>query len=174
MEYSHPLFLSRLEFLKASFWALFFFRFSSMISHLWEILFISLLMTPPSASPQICKHPIHSLQIWIKSQAGPTVDTCLSILTNLTLSECLSERTVWKTLPIYFLNNPLEKVLSFKLLRLTICHDLSWESHISNLASTASLRLGILHRAKSFLGTPELLTAYKAFVCSLMEYCSPL
>ena len=32
MEFSHPLFLSRLEFLKAVFWALYFFWFSSMIS----------------------------------------------------------------------------------------------------------------------------------------------
>ena len=39
---------------------------------------------------------------------------------------------------IYFLNNPLEEVLSFKLLSLTICHDLSLESHISKLASKAS------------------------------------
>ena len=31
MEFSHPLFLSRLEFLKSMFWALFFFSFSSMI-----------------------------------------------------------------------------------------------------------------------------------------------
>ena len=34
--------------------------------------------------------------------------------------------------------------------------------------------LGIFHRVKSFLGPPELLTTYKAFVHSLMEYCSPL
>ena len=40
--------------------------------------------------------------------------------------------------PIHFLNNPLEEVLSFKLLGLTICHDLSWERHISNLTSKAS------------------------------------
>ena len=43
------------------------------------------------------------------------------------------------TPPTYFLNKPLEEVLSFKLLGLTICHDLSWESHISNQASKASL-----------------------------------
>ena len=43
-----------------------------------------------------------------------------------------------------------------------------------NLTSKASRRLGILSRAKSFLSPPELLTTYKAFVCSLMEYCSPL
>ena len=40
--------------------------------------------------------------------------------------------------PIHFLNNPLEEVLSFKLLGLPICHDLFWESHISKLASKAS------------------------------------
>ena len=71
-------------------------------------------------------------------------------------------------------NNPLEEVLSFKLLVLTICHDLSWESYISKLASEASHRLGIIRRAKYFLGPLELLTTYKAFVRSLMEYCSPL
>ena len=76
--------------------------------------------------------------------------------------------------PFHFLNNPLEEVLSFKLLGLTICHDLSWESHISKLASKASHRLGILCRAKSFLGTPELLTTNKVFVRSLMAYWSPL
>ena len=66
--------------------------------------------------------------------------------------------------PIYFLNNPLEEVLSFKLLGLTICHDLSWESHISMLASKASHGLGILRHAKSFLRTPELLSTYNAFI----------
>ena len=121
-----------------------------------------LLNPPPSAAPSVIpqigkQQPLRSLQVWIKSQTGPTRGTCLSILTNLTLSLCLSERTVWKP-PIHFLNNPLEEVLSFKLLGLTICHDLSWESHISMLASKASRRLGILHHAKSFLGTPELLT----------------
>uniref|UniRef100_A0A8C4N6M5 Sulfhydryl oxidase n=1 Tax=Eptatretus burgeri TaxID=7764 RepID=A0A8C4N6M5_EPTBU len=50
----HPLFLSRLEFLKVAFWALFFFWFLSMISPtLWKILYISLLMTPPSAVPSV-------------------------------------------------------------------------------------------------------------------------
>ena len=71
--------------------------------------------------------------------------------------------------PIYFLNNPLEEVLSFKLLGLSICHDLSWQSHISKLVSKDSRRLGILYHAESFLGTREGLTMYKAFNCSLME-----
>ena len=71
----HLLFLFRLEFLKAAFWALFFFWFSLMISPtLWKILFISLLMTPPSAVPSVIPHigkqqPLHPLQIW----CGPGV-----------------------------------------------------------------------------------------------------
>ena len=89
-------------------------------------------------------------------------------------SHYVSLKGPFRNFPIHFLNNPLEKVLSLKLLGLTICHDLSWENHISNLATKASRRLGILRRAKSFLGPPELLTTYKAFGYSLMEYCSPL
>ena len=79
MEFSPPLFLSRLEFLKVAFWALFFFWFSSMISPtLWNILYISLLMTPPSAVPSVIPQTgkqqlLRSLQIWIKSQTGPTL-----------------------------------------------------------------------------------------------------
>ena len=72
MEFSHPVFLSRLEFLKAAFCTPFFFCFPSMISLTrWKILFISLLMTPPSAVssviPQIGKQQLlPSLQIWRK------------------------------------------------------------------------------------------------------------
>ena len=62
----------------------------------------------------------------------------------------------------------------FKLLGLTLSCDLFWESHISKLASKARCRLGILHHAKSFLGTPELLSSCMAFIHSFMEYCSPL
>ena len=104
MEFSHLLFPSRMELLKGVFLALCFFWFSSMISPtLWRILFISLLMTPPSAVPSVIPQTgkqqlLRSLKIWIKSQTGPTCGTCLSIRTNLTLSLCLFERTVWKPL----------------------------------------------------------------------------
>jgi len=43
-----------------------------------------------------------------------------------------------------------------------------------NVGLQISCRLGILHRTKSFLGTPELPSTNKAFIHSLMEYCSPL
>ena len=108
MEFFHPLFLSRLEFLKVAFWALFFFWFSSMISPtLWKILFISLLMTLPSVVPSAIPQSgnqqlLRSMQIWVISQTNPTHGTCLSIRTNLTLSLCLSERTVWESPPSSF------------------------------------------------------------------------
>ena len=78
-----------------------------------------------------------------------------------------------ENLPIYFLNNPPEEVLSFKLLGHTICHDLSWESHISKLVSKASCRLVILCHTV-LPRTSELLTTYKTFICSLMQYCFSL
>ena len=42
------------------------------------------------------------------------------------------------------------------------------------MANKASCQLVILHRARSFLGQFELLTTYKVFIRSLMEYCSPI
>ena len=45
---------------------------------------------PSDREPQL----LRSLLIWVKSQTGPTRGTCLSILTNLTLSLCLSKRTI--------------------------------------------------------------------------------
>ena len=37
-----------------------------------------------------------------------------------------------------------------------------------------SCRLGILRHRKSFFGTPEIQSTYKAFICSFTEYYSPL
>ena len=55
-------------------------------------------------------------------------------------------------------------------LDISCAFDTSW--HPALLTKLSSN--GVLHCAKSFLGTPELLTTYKAFIRSLMEYCSPL
>ena len=142
-------------------------------------------MTPPSAVTSIIFQPsrlqhLPSLQTLQnqKPQAGQslriitgTMIRTLSILTRLTPS--IRKDHLANPL-IYFLNNTLEEVQSLKLMGLTISHDLSWAKHISKLAPKPSCQLSILHRTKSFLGTPEVLSTYKAFICSLMEYCSPL
>ena len=72
-------------------------------------------MTPPSAVPSVVpqigrQQPLHSLQIWIKSQAGQTLGTCLNpdkshILTMSLHKDCL-ETPPTPHPPIYFLNNP--------------------------------------------------------------------
>ena len=79
-----------------------------------------------------------------------------------------------ETLSIYFLNNPLEEVQSFKLQGLMISHIFSVSNHISKLASKTSHRLGFLHHAKFVLGTLEFLSIYKDFIHSLVEHRFPL
>ena len=81
----------------------------------------------------------------------------LSILTNLTLSLCLSEKksfhsSFWVSLSAMIF--PGKATFPTWLPKPVA----DWESSI----------------VQSFLGPPELLTTYKAFVRSLMEYCSPL
>ena len=95
-------------------------------------------MTPPSVIPQISKRqPLHALQIWIKiTRWSNTWNMFFNPDKSNSLTVSLRRESLNPPL-IYFLNNPLEEVLSFKLLELTICHDLSWESHISKLASKA-------------------------------------
>ena len=123
----------------------------------WKILFTHLLKTPPCAVTSLILQtgklqPLPSLQTFTKSQDGQILRICLSILTNITPSRSLSKRFVWQP-PLhphlYFLNNPLEEVQSFKLLGLTIIHDLSWANHISKLASKASCQLSILCQGPS-------------------------
>ena len=103
MEFFHPLFLSRLEFLKVAFWALFFFWFSSMISPtLWKILFNSLLMTPSSAVPSVIHQTgkqqlLRSLHILVRSQTGSIHGTSFNpdkshTLTMSLRKDCLETR----------------------------------------------------------------------------------
>ena len=181
MEFPHPLFLSRLEFLKAAFWALFFFWFSSMISPTLENH--PYLFADDSTLCRTICHPSDRQASAFSLSADLDKNTSWFNTWNMSFNPNKSHNLTLSLRkdhlenlphPLHFLNNPLEEILSFKLLCLIICHDPSWESHISNLASKASHRLGILRRAKSFLGPPELLTTYKAFVCSMMEYCSTL
>ena len=81
-----------------------------------------------------------------KSQDGQTLGIHLSILTNPHSHHLSPKRPSGNptTSSIYFINNPLEEVQSFKFLGFTISHDLSWANHISKLAS----KIGILHRTK--------------------------
>jgi len=128
-----PLFLSWLEFLKVVFWAQCFFSFSTLISPiLWKILFFSLLMTPPSCHT-IC-HPSDRQAAASSLSAVEDKITSWSNTWNMssfnpdkshTLTMSLQKDCLEHPPPHLLLNNPLEEILSFKLLGLTICHDLS-------------------------------------------------
>ena len=48
------------------------------------------------------------------------------------------------------------------------------QTTFQNWPPKPSRQLDIRHSTKSFLGTPEPRSIYKTFICSLMEYCSPL
>ena len=49
------------------------------------------------------------------------------------------------------------------------------EDHVRDIVSRVSERIGILRLVKRvFVDTSVLLRCYYAFVCSILEYCSPL
>ena len=103
---------------------------------LWKNLFISLLMiatsVAPSVIPQIGKQqPLHSVDLDKITSWSNTWNMSFNPDKSQTLTLSLRKDHL-ENPPIYFLNNPLEGVLSFKLLGLTICHDLSEESYISS------------------------------------------
>ena len=47
-------------------------------------------------------------------------------------------------------------------------------SFLQSVYLISKVRLGLLCCANSFLGTPELLSTYKAFIHSSLDHCSPL
>lgn len=60
---------------------------------------------------------------------------------------------------------------SISLLGVTVNQDLSWKSHVQQVAKNASRRLGILFRARRYFSPAQLLTLYKSQVRPIMEYC---
>lgn len=61
---------------------------------------------------------------------------------------------------------------SISLLGITISDNLSWDSHVRNLAKSASQKLGSLFRAKNLYSSPQLAQIYKAQIRPTVEYCS--
>ena len=72
------------------------------------------------------------------------------------------------------LDQPLTTVTSFKLLGVTIDSGLTFEIHVTNIIKSATFRLYMLRRLKSF-GLPgnELVNLYKTFNLPNLTYASP-
>ena len=60
---------------------------------------------------------------------------------------------------------------SLSMLGLTFKDDLSWKSHITSLAKSASQKLGILFRFRNYFTNKQLLTLYVGTIRPCMEYC---
>ena len=89
------------------------------------------------------------------------------------------------TLPVTRCRNPLhfdyclhghilETVTSAKYLGVTICSDLSWDTHINHLCNKANKTLGFLRRNIKISSRKIKETAYKTFVRPILEYASSI
>ncbi len=113
---------------------------------LWKILFIYLLMTSPSAVTSLILQtgrpkPLPSLQI-LKKITSWSNTWNMSFNPHKSHTRPIALRKDCLANPhIYFLNNLLEELQSFKLLGLTISHYLSWANHNSNWSCKTSRQL---------------------------------
>ena len=65
----------------------------------------------------------------------------------------------------------LEEKTSFKMLGLTFCSKLDWDSYIVSIAKTASKKIGALIRSMKFLSAEVALYLYKSTIRPCKEYC---
>ena len=63
-------------------------------------------------------------------------------------------------------------VTTLKILGVTFTKSLKWSNHISSVCRKASSRLFILRRLREFMTKDDLITAYRAYIQSLLEYNS--
>ena len=75
--------------------------------------------------------------------------------------------------PLFFNDTQLSPSPTLNILGLSfvICN-LNWKLHISSLAKTASMKLGVLSRLRQFYSPPQLLTLYRGLIRPCMEYAS--
>ena len=75
---------------------------------------------------------------------------------------------------LVFCGRTLPESLSFKVVGLTITCKMSWKTHITNIAKSASKAISHLYRARHVISRKQLATIYKSHVRSRLEYCSPV
>ena len=74
--------------------------------------------------------------------------------------------------PLAFNDTQLNPCPSLNILGISFSSDFSWKSHISSLAKTASMKLGVLYRLRGFLSPTQLLALYRGLIRPCMEYSS--
>ena len=73
---------------------------------------------------------------------------------------------------ICFENDIIEPSQTINILGINLSDDLSWKYHIIRLAKSASQKLGILYRCKSYFNSKQLMKLYVTMIRPSLEYCS--
>ena len=73
---------------------------------------------------------------------------------------------------INFENVEIAPLTSINILGIEINNKLSWRNHIESIAKSASKKLGVLFRCRSFFSSSELLQLYVGLIRPCLEYCS--
>ena len=74
--------------------------------------------------------------------------------------------------PLFNGNCQLSPSPTLNILGLSFTCNLNWKLHISSLAKTASMKLGVLSRLHPFFSPPQLPTLYRGFIRPCIEYAS--
>ena len=74
--------------------------------------------------------------------------------------------------PLFFNDTQLSPSSTLNILGVSFTQSLNWKFHISSLAKTASMKLGVLNRLRQFFSPQQLLSVYKGLVRPCMEYAS--
>ena len=72
---------------------------------------------------------------------------------------------------LQFSNSILSVDNELHMLGLSFSSDLSWKTHITQLAKSASQKLGVLYRFRNFFTSRQLFTLYVGTIRPCMEYC---
>ena len=74
--------------------------------------------------------------------------------------------------PLFFNDTQLSPSSTLNILGLSFTKNLNWKFHITSLAKTASMKLGVLCRLRQFFSPYQLLTLYRGLIRPCMEYAS--
>ena len=84
----------------------------------------------------------------------------------------ISLSTTTSDYDIVFDNNVIQPLNSINILGINISSNLSWRQHISEIAKSASKKLGVLFRCRKYFSSEQLLQLYVGLIRPCMEYCS--
>ena len=73
---------------------------------------------------------------------------------------------------IIFEDNSIEPLPSINLLGVQVSSNLSWKSHIIQIAKSASKKLGVLFRCRKYFTSIQLFKLYIGLIRPCLEYCS--